>query len=159
MTKNAMNASDGALRPADLPCRSESHPPHPSHSGQLSVLIIEDISDIGLARTLPLERRGFDVAVAASHEEGVERAVRGEPDVIVLDLGPRDLDGIGVIRVLRSVPMTREIPFVILTDQEPHGIERVVRGWQVVRHVLKKPVAGDQLARIISTLSDADSVR
>ena len=153
MTTETSNSPEGVTRAAD------SSSPAGSHPRQISVLIIEDISDVGLSESLPLQDQGFEVAVATNHEEAVEFAVRQEPDAIVLDLGPRDLDGIGVIRVLRSVPMTREIPFIILTEQDLGSVERVVRGWQVVRHVLKKPVNTDELARIIGALSDADSVR
>lgn len=129
-----------------------------SRTRRRSVLLIEDEADLGLVLSIRLRNAGFDVSVANNGEEGVELAVRDEPDAIVLDLGLPDLDGAGVIRVLRTVKMTRDIPIIILTGQEVAAVEQVVEGWEVVRRIIRKPISGKTLALVVETVLGPDEV-
>ena len=76
------------------------------------VLIVEDEAQMRRALHLNLTARGYDVVTA---EDGTgalhEQAIR-EPDVIVLDLGLPDIDGLDVIRAIRS---TSQVPIVVLS--------------------------------------------
>jgi CheY-like chemotaxis protein len=59
----------------------------------------------------------FDVAEAGSGEDGLNRAVEGRPDVILLDLALPDVDGREVLRRLRHDGRTRDIPVLVVTSQ------------------------------------------
>ena len=76
------------------------------------VLVVEDEAQMRRALHLNLTARGYDVVTA---EDGTgalnEHAVR-EPDVIVLDLGLPDIDGLEVIRAIRSAS---QVPIVVLS--------------------------------------------
>jgi len=76
------------------------------------VLVVEDEAQMRRALHLNLTARGYDVVTA---EDGTgalnEYAVR-EPDVIVLDLGLPDIDGLEVIRAIRSAS---QVPIVVLS--------------------------------------------
>ena len=72
------------------------------------ILVVDD--DVALARALGinLRARGFDVAIAANGREALDLLARVQPDVVVLDLGLPDLDGIEVLHGIRgwnSVPV------------------------------------------------------
>ncbi|MFH0944862.1 MAG: response regulator [Planctomycetota bacterium] len=123
---------------------------------RLKVLIVEDEADLGLVLSIRLRNAGYDVAVANNGEEGVELAVRDEPDAIVLDLGLPDLDGAGVIRVLRTVKMTRDTPIIILTGRETEDVAQLVEGWDVVRRIIRKPISGKTLARVLDSVLGRD---
>jgi DNA-binding response OmpR family regulator len=122
-----------------------------------NVLIIEDERDLSLLLSIRLRNAGFNVSVAHDGEEGIETAVREEPDLVVLDLGLPELDGYGVLRVLRTVPMTCETPVIVLTGRRPEEIEKSIVGWNVVKHVLAKPIAGAHLARLAQAVLDAET--
>ncbi|MFZ0218297.1 MAG: response regulator transcription factor [Candidatus Dormiibacterota bacterium] len=65
-------------------------------------LVIEDDPDIrGLLETL-LGNTGFDVTAVAAGQSGLAQARRVEPELVILDLGLPDLDGIDVCRQLRQ---------------------------------------------------------
>lgn len=68
-----------------------------------SVLVIED--DDAIARTLfaGLSDEGFEVRSACSGSEGLDAVSLHDPDLVILELGLPDLDGIEVCRLLRNL--------------------------------------------------------
>ncbi len=76
------------------------------------VLVIDDEPVIGQALDAALRARGYDVHIAATGSIGIQLAAAVEPDVIVVDLGLPDLDGVEVCRRLRQ---WTSVPIVVLT--------------------------------------------
>ncbi len=76
------------------------------------VLVVDD--DPALLRALRNghEARDFEVNVARTGAEGLSRAAQSMPDLIVLDLGLPDLDGVEVCRRLRQ---WTEVPVIVLS--------------------------------------------
>jgi two-component system, OmpR family, KDP operon response regulator KdpE len=76
------------------------------------VLVVDD--DVALARALAinLRARGMDVATAATGRQALEALARVHPDVVVLDLGLPDLDGIEVLQGIRG---WNPVPVVVLS--------------------------------------------
>jgi len=81
------------------------------------VLIIDD--EVAILKVLGtgLRARGYEVDTATAGAAGLSRAVIDNPDVVVLDLGLPDLDGVEVCRRLRA---WTEVPIVVLSA---HGTE------------------------------------
>jgi two-component system alkaline phosphatase synthesis response regulator PhoP len=77
------------------------------------VLVVEDNADLAFAVTTALQSEGFDVVVASSGPEGVDRARAGDADLIILDLMLPGFDGYRVIRTLREDGITT--PILVLT--------------------------------------------
>jgi DNA-binding response OmpR family regulator len=61
----------------------------------------------------------YDVETAADGEEGLRKARRSPPDLIVTDSIMPGLDGFGLLRSLQAEAATREIPAIILTSEDP----------------------------------------
>jgi two-component system phosphate regulon response regulator PhoB len=84
------------------------------------ILAIED--DDGVCRLLrhSLAREDFNLQIVTNGTAGLEIAQTFCPDLILLDLGLPDIDGLEVCRRLKSDPKTRHLPIIILTgnDQE-----------------------------------------
>jgi two-component system KDP operon response regulator KdpE len=80
----------------------------------IRVLVVDDEPQILRALRINLAARQYDV-VTASSGQGALRAVTEEhPDLVVLDLGLPDIDGVGVIRRLRS---WSKIPVIVLSGR------------------------------------------
>ena len=77
------------------------------------VLVVEDNADLAFALTTALQSEGFDVAVAGTGPEGVDRARARDADLIILDLMLPGFDGYRVIRTLRGDGI--ETPILVLT--------------------------------------------
>jgi DNA-binding response OmpR family regulator len=81
-----------------------------------NVLIVEDQHDIAANIWDFLERRGYEVDHAADGASGLMHAMRGNFDVIVLDLGLPRLDGLDLCRRLREAG--RGTPVLMLTARD-----------------------------------------
>ncbi len=82
----------------------------------LRVLVIEDQLDIAANIWEFLERRGYRVDHAADGRSGLQAALRGSADVIVLDLGLPRLDGLDLCRQLRAAG--HGVPVLMLTARD-----------------------------------------
>jgi len=80
-----------------------------------SVLVIDDNQDIRENTAEILELAGYKTFTAENGKRGVEVALKERPDVIVCDIMMPELDGYGVLHLLRKNEQTEQIPFVFLT--------------------------------------------
>jgi len=72
------------------------------HSVSSRVLIVEDDVDSREGLKSLLEAWGHEVDIAATASEGVERAISGQPAVVLIDIGLPEQDGYGVARRIRE---------------------------------------------------------
>ncbi|MEO8396782.1 MAG: response regulator, partial [Chloroflexota bacterium] len=79
------------------------------------ILIIEDNSLLRDDIAQTLEYEGYSVLTAANGIIGVASALSALPDLILCDVRMPELDGYGVLKVLRAQPTTNTIPFIFLT--------------------------------------------
>jgi two-component system, OmpR family, KDP operon response regulator KdpE len=80
-----------------------------------TVLIVEDDARLARALAINLKARGWEVVIAPDGRSGLAAAARSHPDVVVLDLGLPDLDGVSVIDGLRG--WTR-VPVIVLSARQ-----------------------------------------
>jgi len=80
-----------------------------------SILVIEDNKDIRENTAEILDLAGYKTFTAENGKKGVDIAVREKPDVIVCDIMMPELDGYGVLHLLRKNEATQTIPFIFLT--------------------------------------------
>ena len=85
------------------------------------ILIIEDNDMNRDMLSRRLERRGFEVAVAADGRQGIDRAQAVMPDLILLDLSLPEIDGWEVARRLKGGETTSGIPIIALTAHAMTG--------------------------------------
>ena len=67
------------------------------------ILVVEDEVVLLITLRLTLERQGFDVETAETGADALAAMQRWHPDVILLDLGLPDIDGIDVVRQTRAL--------------------------------------------------------
>ncbi|MEO6732619.1 MAG: response regulator [Ferruginibacter sp.] len=80
-----------------------------------TILVIEDNSDIRDNTAEILELAGFKTLTAKDGRQGVDTALKEKPDLIICDIMMPELDGYGVLHLLRKNPETETIPFIFLT--------------------------------------------
>ena len=79
------------------------------------VLVVDDDPAIGQTVRAGFEARGYEVTVAETGRAGLEACASGAPDVVVLDLGLPDMDGVEVITQLRT---WTEMPIIVLSAHD-----------------------------------------
>jgi two-component system, OmpR family, KDP operon response regulator KdpE len=86
--------------------------------GKTRVLVVEDDPEMRRALALNLTARGYQISTAADGADALNQAAAATPDVIVLDLGLPDMDGMDIIRVIRGYSRT---PIVVLSGRTSSG--------------------------------------
>jgi CRP-like cAMP-binding protein/CheY-like chemotaxis protein len=80
-----------------------------------TILVIDDNTDIRENTAEILDLAGYKTVTAENGKKGVEAAMNSKPDLIVCDIMMPELDGYGVLHLLRKNPDTQHIPFIFLT--------------------------------------------
>jgi two-component system, OmpR family, KDP operon response regulator KdpE len=76
------------------------------------ILVVDDDRSLLRALSIGLSARGYDVVTARTGADGVAQVSLTTPDVVVLDLGLPDIDGIEVCRRVRS---WTQVPVIVLS--------------------------------------------
>ena len=79
------------------------------------ILVIDDNTGIRENTAEILTLAGYKTSTAENGKIGVELAIREIPDLIVCDIMMPELDGYGVLHLLKKNPATEQIPFIFLT--------------------------------------------
>jgi two-component system KDP operon response regulator KdpE len=92
-----------------------------------TVLVIEDDSSLRRALRTSLRARGLDVIESATADDGLVLVADDRPDVVLLDLGLPDLDGVEALRRMRTFS---DVPVVVLTarDRQHDKVEALDAG-------------------------------
>jgi CheY-like chemotaxis protein len=105
------------------------------------ILVIEDNRLNREMVKASLEQEGFQVSVASTGEEGLEKLKNEKIDLVILDLILPGLDGFGVISIIKSDPQTKQIPIVVFTvrdsKQEMDEVKRLGAEYCYVKYKVK----------------------
>jgi two-component system, response regulator len=126
------------------------------------LLVDDDPNDVQLAlHALKGEKLGNHVEVARDGEEALDflfcrgsqgdRAPHDRPKLVLLDLKLPKVDGLEVLREIKSNPQTRALPVVVLTSSREE--KDMVESYQLgVNSYIQKPVDFDQFRVAVRTL-------
>lgn len=122
-----------------------------------SLLIVEDDLQLKRALTVNLEARNYQVNTAGTGEEALQSLAATEPDVLILDLGLPDIDGVDLIVQIRR---TSRIPIIVLSARD-REIEKVRALDAGADDYVTKPFGIDELLarlRVILRRNDQQEV-
>jgi two-component system KDP operon response regulator KdpE len=118
------------------------------------ILVVDDELQIRRMLKTALSCNGYDVREAPSGCDGLSQTQLFHPEVIILDLGLPDLDGIEVIRRLRE---WTKVPIIVLTVREHEDDKIAALDAGADGYVTKPFYMGELLARIRVALRYADA--
>lgn len=85
------------------------------------ILLVEDNEMNRDMLSRRLLRRGYEVVIAVDGQQGVEFALREQPQLILMDMSLPVIDGWEATRRLKADPATRQIPVIALTAHAMAG--------------------------------------
>jgi two-component system KDP operon response regulator KdpE len=96
-------------------------------TNEKKILIIDDEIQIRRILRLTLESHEFKIVEASNGKDGLYQAATCHPDIIILDLGLPDIDGMQVLSKIRE---WSEVPIIILSvrDEEEEKVEALDSG-------------------------------
>jgi CheY-like chemotaxis protein len=116
------------------------------------VLLVEDDRFLRRACEKSLRQKGFAVSTAADGEEALRTSRAEAPDLILLDLLMPKLNGIEVLRALRSDENTRAIPVIVLTNSSKETDVREVESLGVAGYLVKANLSLEELGHQVKQL-------
>jgi CheY-like chemotaxis protein len=121
---------------------------------RIRVLIVDDSAEMREMYALYLAGAGCAVDQASQGFEAFDKAIKGRPDAIVMDLRMPKLDGWEAVRLLKNRSQTRDTPIIALTGDSDIEHLKLARNAGCAT-VLLKPCPPDQLHAAIVKLVDA----
>lgn len=121
---------------------------------RIAITLIEDNDEIREHLTNALERIRYDVTAVSRGGEGLSAVATTSPDLVILDLGLPDINGMDVLKMLRSSSQT---PIVVATALDDEG--QIVRALDLgADDYVVKPFSAAQMdARIRAVLRRGDT--
>ncbi len=113
-----------------------------------TILIVDDSASMRQLVTFALKDAGYDVVTAVDGKDALGKINGSKVDMVVTDLNMPNMDGITLIKNLRSAAATKFTPVVMLTTESQEskkveGRQAGASGWLV------KPFTPDKLIEII----------
>jgi DNA-binding response OmpR family regulator len=141
------------IRITSLPKGTAETVVHPSPGQKpITVLIIEDDATTRLALACMVADDHFQIVLATSAEDALERLPTIDPDLILCDFLLEGMNGRELCQGLKSSPRWRYVPIIVVTRMDAVGIvtDLLKSG---ADDVLIKPVRGEELrARVVAAL-------
>lgn len=124
--------------------------------GKKRILIVEDERDFAKIVKLRLESEGYEVTVAEDAHVGTQEILKGDHELVILDLMMPGDTGFSVVRRMRHFPGRTSIPVVILTSKNiDEELVSTAEAYNVAA-VISKPYDPEEfLATIKALLSDS----
>lgn len=112
------------------------------------LLYVDDDPVLSQLVPLVLGQQGLQVQTASNGREGVEMALAGLPDLILMDLTMPIMDGFQATAILRADPRTRHIPIVALSGTSEANELAKVHELGMNGFILKSGSANDLIKTI-----------
>ncbi len=123
---------------------------HPKRPGQQRILLVDDDPEIIETLRHALSAKGYDVIVARDGNQGLARAEKDDPDLVILDMMMPKRSGFLVLEKLRR---TRPVPIRIIMITANEGSRHKAYAEMLgVDDYLRKPFAIDRLLESVSRL-------
>jgi CheY-like chemotaxis protein len=142
----AFEGQDLAIEPCGVP-QLTPLAPHPGRDvlHRRRILVVDDDPDIRALANQALSQDGHIVIEAASGREALELIDEQAPDLLVLDLLMPVQGGLEVLKIVRSMPATADLPVVVLTAMDDEVTTRASFEFGATDY-LTKPFSIPQLA-------------
>ena len=123
------------------------------------ILVIEDQAPLRRNVALILELEGHEVLTAENGAKGIELARTQPVDLVICDVMMPEMDGHGVLQVLRTDERTATVPFIFLTARGAGADLRIGMNFGADDYLVKPVQRDDLLASVQARLARAQAVQ
>jgi CheY-like chemotaxis protein len=123
-----------------------------------TILFVEDDTVVVQVYRAKLVREGFAVEVAEDGLVAVKMLAAVKPDVVVLDLMMPKLNGVDVLKYIRSTAALKETPVIILSNAHMTRLAQEAAAIGAERSLLKSSCTPSKLIDVINDLLSGKAV-
>lgn len=114
-----------------------------------SILVVDDSASIRQTLQIALSGQGHTISQACDGSDGLTKAKGGKFELVITDLNMPIMDGLSMIRQMRTLPAYQGVPILFLTTESDAGLKSQAKaagatGW------VTKPFDSEQLCRIVT---------
>jgi CheY-like chemotaxis protein len=122
------------------------------------VLVVDDNADAALSLSMLLEALGYEVRTATDGVQAIAMTTRYAPQLILMDLGMPNMDGLEAARRIRTLAGGRETLIAALTGWGQQGDRERTRAAGIDLHLVK-PVSSQELDSVLQMLEERATER
>jgi two-component system, chemotaxis family, chemotaxis protein CheY len=113
-----------------------------------TIMTADDSPSMREMISFTLKNAGYEVVEAVDGQDAVAKLASGQPDLLITDLNMPNLNGLELIRQVRSRPQCKYMPIIMLTTESQDQKKQAAKlagasGWIV------KPFRGEQLVLVV----------
>jgi two-component system, chemotaxis family, sensor kinase CheA len=101
------------------------------------ILVIDDSVTTRLLEQSILESAGYEVELAASGEEGLEKILKSPPSLIIVDVEMPGMNGLEFVRRLRATPSLPALPIIMVSSLASDEMRRRGKDAGVSAYIVK----------------------
>ena len=123
----------------------------------VTILVVDDHSVVQRVLSAQLRKGGFEVVTASSGQEALDRLEEQAIDLAITDIAMPEMDGLTLLKHLRSDQRYQALPIVMLTGsgQDEYGLAAKAEG---ANEFLTKPTSSRELIETVNRLLDQIAV-
>lgn len=115
------------------------------------ILIVEDMADNAELTRRILTSRGYETILAEDAESGLQMALDQQPDLILLDLGLPDHDGLTLAGWLRAETTLQNVPIIAFTAWPPDTARQMAESYGCNGYIGKPVTAVHEFAEQVKS--------
>jgi DNA-binding response OmpR family regulator len=119
-------------------------------SSSLNLLVVEDTLDTRDLLQFYFTRAGYNVSTANDGQEGLNMTKAEKPDLILTDVAMPNMDGVEMIREIRSESEFANIPIIVFTARSASSNEEILAAG--ANRIFHKPFDFDEVQKEIRGL-------
>jgi CheY-like chemotaxis protein len=123
-----------------------------------TIIFIEDDPVVVKVYGAKFEREGFHVEVAEDGLVAMKKLLSVKPDVVVLDLMMPKLNGVDVLKYIRSTPELKPTPVIILSNAHMTSLAQEAAAIGAEKALLKSSCTPGQVLKVIHGLLSGTAV-
>lgn len=116
------------------------------------ILIVEDDSFLQSLEVAKLKKEGYDVIVASTGDEAIQKVKENEIDLILLDLVLPNFDGFEVLKEIRLNEKTKNTPVLVFSNLSEEKDIRKAQELKANDFMVKSNFTIDELAQKIKSI-------
>lgn len=118
------------------------------------IAIVEDDIAISQMYRIKFEVEGYTVETAENGQLGLKLIEEMQPDIVLLDLMMPVMDGLELLKIVRSEPWGKDIIFIILTNMGEQEAPDELKDYNIDSFIVKAEMTPKQVAKFVKSRLD-----